>query len=378
MHPVTPRTIDDAVIDGVCSLLRRLALRDFEPGSNLLAACMTSDPEAVLRVAARSKLAGAVASRFQPTTGPLATGNLWETIRLRKGEIMFRNSATLRTATEVAERLRTGDIRFAVMKGPLQQQRLHGDLYQRASGDVDILVDQGSFKRAAEMLLDAGFQRTPSGPSLWWDVFLGERHFVRGGPVPAVVDLHHRVQQPGSAQPKSSAHFLDRTELQVVFGTSIATIADADIPLLSAMSLVKGFFNREPVANHALDLFAALYKQGDLRGTAFLERAAVEHLSGTAMLSMRVLHALFPHDVPLDSTPALPATDDRTLRLMVLVPDEVTRWVRRRDVLSASCGRARMRICREWLWLAGSEVARRLDRTKAAMPVASHSNEVSR
>lgn len=378
MHSAMPQTTDDALLDVVCGLLRSLVLKDAGPGHNPFAAGATSDYEAVLRIAARSKLAGAVASRLQPIAGPWPSDSLRESIRHRKGEIMFRNGATLKTAVEIAERLKASGIRFAVMKGPLQQQRLYGDLYQRASGDVDILVDRASFKTAAKVLLDAGFQRTPSGPSLWWDVFLGERHFIRGGSSPAVVDLHHRLQQPGSPQPRSSARFLERTEPQIVLGNSIATISDADIPLLSAMSLVKGFFNREPVANHALDLFAALHGQGDLSGTVFLERAATERLFGTALVALRVLHALFPQDVPLGSAPALPGADDRTLRLMVLVPDDPARWLRRRDVLVASCGRARLRIGREWLWLAGSEAARRLDRSDVVMSVASLPTEVSR
>ncbi|MFD2239256.1 nucleotidyltransferase family protein [Aureimonas populi] len=318
------------------------------------------DPQAarrVLALAVRSKLGDVLAAILSRAShGEIAAdARAWAIERKRR--TMICNSAALRGIEWADGPLRSRGIAYAVMKGPIQQHMLHGDYFTRPSGDIDLLVAAGDFAAAQDVLMDAGFARVPPAPSLWWDRFLGERHFVREGEVRMVFDLHHRLQQPGSPQPRSSRAFLDRAEAHSLSGRRIAAISAGDVPLLCAMSLVKALFNREPAGNHAFDLMAALRSGREGAADRFLERAKEEDLEGTARLALTLVASLFP-DLATPRTGALPEISPETLRAMVLDPDSVADWPRRRRVLSEACLRSPWRTAREFAWLGASEATR--------------------
>lgn len=274
------------------------------------------------------------------------------------------NSATLSATLHAAAGLREEKVDFVLFKGPLQQKELYGDYYAKPSGDVDILVHPGDFASARACLMRHGYGVERRANSLWWSHFLGEQHMVRDGGAAGVIDLHHRLQQPGMPRPRDSALFMARAATIDLAGTALPFLDPADTVLLSAISIAKAFFNREPCASHVCDLHAGLRRMDTAGRQALVQRAQDEGLHGTLMLGVRTCWSLLGvwHDgLSGQSGEVLPATGDDELRLMILAPWlNAIDWPKRRDILWNLCDRRYRRFMVEAAWAASSEVGRRL------------------
>lgn len=114
---------------------------------------------------------------------------------------LIRNLASLAQASRAAAILQDAGIEVLVIKGPTRTHDVFSALDMRGSGDADLLVRQKDYRRAGEALCRAGFVRGVPENSTWWHDYLGESPFLPedGG---TVVDLHHKIQQPGGPAPK--------------------------------------------------------------------------------------------------------------------------------------------------------------------------------
>jgi hypothetical protein len=106
------------------------------------------------------------------------------------------NSTLLRESLAVCATLQAIQTPFIYMKGPLQQRLVYGDFFTRPVADIDILLPRRDHRRAAKSLEALSYHSAST--SLWWRLFLGEEHLVRKGTHPTTIDLHYRLQQPGS------------------------------------------------------------------------------------------------------------------------------------------------------------------------------------
>lgn len=272
------------------------------------------------------------------------------------------NTAVLAQTTAVVDALVGGGVPVVVMKGPLQQQLLYGSYFVRPVGDVDLLVRPADFRNAIDILGTVGFD--PVGPlhAPWWDVFLGEHHLHNRAARWGTVDVHHRLQQPGSPQPRDTQRFIATAVSHPFRSRSVPTLSPDLVPLLSAMNLVKAFYNRERAATHACDLQLAIGTSED--ALRMLLDAADRHgVRGTVLLALRVVAALFGtelHGVRDEVERMAPTVGDDTLVLMVFDPVRVSAWPKRRELLWAACGGDRVRYGRELLWTGLSEACRQL------------------
>jgi hypothetical protein len=142
---------------------------------------------------------------------------------------MSMNAACIGDSIAIARVLRDSRVDFVFLKGPLQQHLLYGDHFMKPSGDVDILVSPASFAKARQALRTIGYEVAGKSRSVWWVRFLGEQHMVReDGARASTVDLHHRLQQPGSPSPRDIDGFLRRKREVAVAGAAMPIISAAD------------------------------------------------------------------------------------------------------------------------------------------------------
>ncbi|TIV62893.1 MAG: hypothetical protein E5V89_32465, partial [Mesorhizobium sp.] len=227
---------------------------------------------------------------------------------------------------------------FVFLKGPLQQQLLYGDHFMKPSGDVDILVSPAGFSAAREALRSAGYEVAGKSRSVWWVRFLGEQHMVRDDGVrAATVDLHHRLQQPGSPSPRDIDGFLRRRREVTVAGAAMPLISASDMLLLSCISVAKAFFNREPCAGYVCDVRAAASRLSEAEQQKVLDHAAGQGLADTLLLGLRAADVLLGGTATLLSDRAvriLARIDNADLFHMVIAPWlSSLRWPQRRTVL---------------------------------------------
>lgn len=262
------------------------------------------------------------------------------------------NGVLLQHATRVSAMLDAAGIAHLVFKGPLRQQQLYGDLYIRASNDVDLLVAKRDFRAARAVFLDAGFDYFHKGlMRFWWRRYGGQNGLIEPSTPGWSVDLHHALQPPETEQATGMDMFLSSAErITLPSGAKLPIPAPRHARLIAAMNVVKALHLRRPnwsdptmawrrtTVVHACDLATDL--AGDAaRRAEFLSDAARHGVPGTARLALQMTGALFgpAYGLP-DGTPkALHGYDEDMLRRMLLYPESVPHWPAPWDLLYGLC-----------------------------------------
>jgi hypothetical protein len=275
------------------------------------------------------------------------------------------NSCCIMDSMAIHQVLRDKHIDFVFLKGPFQQRLLYGDHFMKPSGDVDILVSPAGFFKAREALRSIGYEIAGKSRSVWWVRFLGEQHMVGGsGSKPSTVDLHYRLQQPGSPSPRNPDGFLRRKRLVEVAGVGVPFISASDTLLVSCISVAKAFFNREPCAGYVCDVRASASRLSEAEQQNVLDYAAEQGLVDTLLLGLRAADVLLGGAGTLLSeraTRILARIDNADLFHMVIAPWlSSLKWPQRRTVLWELCGREPVRYLAEAGWAASADLSRRI------------------
>ncbi|MGX5829779.1 nucleotidyltransferase family protein [Mesorhizobium sp. 43Arga] len=304
----------------------------------------------VLKVLSRAPVGERLAELFQ-----------WlDTYRRRT---VSMNAACLMDSMAIHQALRDRQIDFVFLKGPFQQYLLYDDHFMKPSGDVDILVSPAGFSRARDALRSIGYEVSDKSRSVWWVRFLGEQHMIRGNG-PSTVDLHYRLQQPGSPSPRDADGFLRRKRLVEITGTEVPFTSVADTLMLSCISVAKALFNHEPCAGYVCDIRASANRLGEVDQQRVLDAAVSQGLDDTLLLGLRAADVLLGGTGTLLSErakPILSRIGNEDLLNMVIAPWlSSLRWPQRRTVLWELCGRAPVRYLAEAGWAASADISRRI------------------
>lgn len=275
----------------------------------------------------------------------------------RRLETMGMNRRCLALGAEVQARFAAAGVRHLHLKGVLQQVSLYGDAYRKPTSDVDLLIDRRDFRLGERLLTEAGMVCEAGLLAPWWRIFLGEQHYQRTNVVASggnIVDLHHKLQQPGSPGVWRAAEFIKRAVPQEFEGNVYAVPSAIDRCLIAAISVVKAAYGREAAGGYVADLAAALGILTPAELAALPDRAGAHGLRETLDFATSCLDAiLVPFGAPVRRTGPNPlaSIDDERLSRMVMepwAPDLV--WPRRREVLRALCGSSILRygveVCR--------------------------------
>ncbi|MEP6563679.1 MAG: nucleotidyltransferase family protein [Mesorhizobium sp.] len=312
-----------------------------------------------------NKVATFVLKALSRTPASEAPPGLLEWLDSYRRRTVSMNSSCIMDSMAIGQVLRDKHIDFVFLKGPFQQHLLYGDHFMKPSGDVDILVSPTGFFKAREALGSIGYEVAGKSRSVWWVRFLGEQHMVRGsGAKPSTVDLHYRLQQPGSPSPRDTDGFLRRKRSVAVAGASMPFISASDTLLLSCISVAKALFNREPCAGYVCDIRASASRLSEVEQQNVLDYAAEQGLADTLLLGLRAADVLLGGTGTLLSERAnriLSRIGNEDLFHMVIAPWlSSLRWPQRRTVLWELCGREPVRYLTEAGWAASADLSRRL------------------
>jgi len=257
-------------------------------------------------------------------------------------------------------------IAVVAFKGPFQHRQLHGDPFFFRSGDLDLLVAQDDFEPALAAFKAEGFVRR-EGTTAWWTSALGEVHLVH--PEGGVIDLHHRLQQPGCPPPRDLGAFLRKTQPERVGAVEIAVPTKVQAVLICALNFTKEFAHRRRSARYAFDVATGLLGMDEAEHRSFAATVTDQRLAGTVGLAAALCETIFAVSLPLAPplrAERLPRWADRaSVRAMAFDPEgKDTPWPRRREILWAMCsgtGRASKaaEFSREAARMIASEALRR-------------------
>ena len=247
--------------------------------------------------------------------------------------------------------------RVVVYKGVVLQQHLYGTPFARPSSDIDLLTSSSGYQTAAAHLQDAGYSLDPHTDTLWWRWFLAEQQF-RAGSDAHNIDLHHRLQQPGSPMPRSTPRLIAEAAPQTFLGGQVLMFRDDHALLVAAMSVVKALHHREPAGRYVGDAERFMRRLAPDDWAAVAREAKILGLGRTFDLTVRCVDAVFGTVPATARRSILPEISDVELQYMVLAPGQA-RWMRRRTLLRALCDRPADAVS-AWLVMAASETARRV------------------
>jgi hypothetical protein len=257
-------------------------------------------------------------------------------------ESLRLNSINLATINRIVPALESAGLDFLVFKGPVHQQIVYGDYFVRPSGDVDVLTPRRHYDRAAQVLLELGYEMPEECTSPWWKHFLGEQHFFPPNRSLATVDLHHLTQQPGCPAPRHLADYIDRRTEIALGRIMVPTLPAIDAALLSSISLVKAIVHHEVAASYAMDLKRSLTIMSRLEREALIALARRQGLLNTFRFAVGCTEGLFgaftgePDLNPKRLASALP--DLTAIMLTPWLPS--IRWPKRRQLLWSLCDRS--------------------------------------
>lgn len=323
-----------------------------------------------VQMATRAKLLPVFVDGIRQYLDPVQRDQLDEASRAFKLFTFKTNGPMLKHIGAASEILSDAKIAHVVYKGPLQQQQTHGHLFHRPSMDIDMLVGREDFITAATALKSAGFEARQN-LSLWWRVFVGQDHFTKNGFSGWSIDLHHRLQEPGVQQPRSSEAFLERPEHTKLDQLTVPLIRKDLVPLVATLNFVKCLSRRRDTladvghkmsAAHLIDLHHLLAAGDPVLLDAFIVRAERHRLKGSAVLALRGLQAVLgtalgAHQSTVDK--CLEGIDDTHLAAMILAPEMVRNWPSPRGILAQSWPAQPASFVRDFGWYLESEAVRK-------------------
>jgi hypothetical protein len=330
-------------------------------------------------LAARARLTMSCARAFAAAGLPMP-GALAQGVDQARARAAISNGRVMALARIAFPALAEAGIPALAFKGPFQHRQIHGDPFFCRSGDLDLLVARAHFDAALAALAAHGFAPRED-TSAWWRTMLGEVHLVH--PHGGVIDLHHRLQQPGCPPPRDIGAFLSASRRESVGGVEIAVPTHAQAVMIAVINFIKEFAHRRPSARYAYDVAAGVLGMGEARRRAFAALAEDQRLEGTVGLAAALCERIFGIDLPLAAplkTAVLPDWAGRgALLAMIFDPDDpATPWPRRRAVLWAMCSRGGARraseFSREAARMFASETLRRAVPVPAPAPVPSGAN----
>lgn len=352
------RSAGDADLAAVLAGLARVSLNRLG-ASDAVRRLPRSAAAGLADLAGRTRMTMPCARAFARagTAMPAALADAVQAARARAAVSNGRVYALARTAFPILAGARIAGVAF---KGPFQHRRIHGDPFFARSGDLDLLVAREDFARALAAFEAEGFARR-GDTTLWWTSALGEVHLVHreGG----VIDLHHRLQQPGCPPPRDLGEFLREAEREQVGSVEIAVPTRVQAVLICALNLTKEFAHRRPSARYAYDFAAGVLGMDEAERRAFAALAARQRLTATVGFAAALAGTIFDIALPLAAPGmhrAFPAWASREAVLaMAFHPDgHATPWPRRRAVLWAMCSGAG-EFSREAARMIASEALRR-------------------
>lgn len=243
-----------------------------------------------------------------------------EPLSVQVGAALAYNSAHLLTLRRLCPAFADAGISAIVIKGVLEQQRLYQDSFMRPATDVDFLVDRRRLGEARALLEAHGFTLAPECASLWWRHFLGEQHYRPSNNSMLTVDLHHRLQQPGSPSLRQLEQMPRACGIARLGGCDAQVLHDGEALLLSCASIVKALVHREPAGMYVADVAARMRLPSAVSDAS--ERAHALGMKKLLGFGMRCARVIFDSsNASPDDETVMTGTSNATLRAMLLTPD---------------------------------------------------------
>jgi hypothetical protein len=184
-----------------------------------------SDAESFVSLAEAHGVVGHLATAFASLSGAQIPSSFMDSLRARQRAHALSNLVMVAELFRILEILRKSGIECVVIKGPVLSLRAYGDSAARQYADLDLLIRQRDVPRAAEILVEAGYDSRISAEAIRSGKIPGEYRF-RGQGSKIILELHTE---------RTMRYFPSRLPIEEYFQRKTALSFDGRVvPALSA------------------------------------------------------------------------------------------------------------------------------------------------
>ena len=167
-------------------------------------------------------------------------------LRQLKQRLLHRNMAHVASTVRMSRILQTHGIETLSVKGVLRAHEVYGQWDIRFASDMDLLVRHTDYRHAGEVLMNGGYDILVPTTCDWWHHYLGEAPFQPRTATGPTIDLHHKLDQPGTPA-LENAEFLFASAVARPFGGHNVKVLEPFAALmLAATGVGKALRQHEP------------------------------------------------------------------------------------------------------------------------------------
>lgn len=243
-----------------------------------------------------------------PTLASILPAAVLEAARNERALTAQRNLLLSAELVQLVGYFRRAGIRVLAFKGVIAAVQFYGDLAERPSGDLDLLVRPRDYSRAVDVLVDAGYDLGVEYPTSLQRAFSNPQKGTD-------VDLHWGV-------PPVLPHFSGRTlwshctDIELI-GTTVPTFDRSSAMAVAAINAVKAYWNVS-LRQH-IDVAVSLRHLSVEEWHALLRRSKRIGCFNCLLAAAYVSDSLFPTVLP----PHI-RSDARLSSLAALIASEIT------------------------------------------------------
>ncbi|MEL7218372.1 MAG: nucleotidyltransferase family protein, partial [Pseudomonadota bacterium] len=187
-----------------------------------------------------------------------------------------QNMSSVASNVRIARILKTHGIESLSVKGVLRSHEVYGRWDIRSAADIDILVRHKDYRQAGEVLLRNGYWAPVSEKSVWWHHYLGEAPYLPDSANGPIVDLHHKLNQPGTPALKDTDAVFDSSVVRSFGEHELRVIEPRAALMLAATSFGKALRQHEPCLTNLHEIAYVRASRPDLTDES-LDQFAKSH-----------------------------------------------------------------------------------------------------
>ncbi len=218
-------------------------------------------------------------------------------VAAEKAKCFHLNMTNVASAVRICTILRTHGIDVACIKGVPRGFEIYDRWDVRRTGDIDLLVHPKDYREAAEVITKNGYYTPVPVDSVWWHTYLGESPYLPSSTTGPIVDLHWKLDQPGTPAMPDISGVLRRTQSRTFGKFVIPTLSQADALMLTATSIGKAIRAQETWLVEAHEIALSVRKGGELSRENLNQYAHRQGVGRLWQFVLRQVDRLFPPDV---------------------------------------------------------------------------------
>ncbi len=243
-----------------------------------------------------------------PTLAPILPAEVLEAARNERALTAQRNLLLSAELVRLVGCFRRAGIRVLAFKGVIAAVQFYGDLAERPSGDLDLLVRPRDYTRAVDALVEAGYDLGVEYPTSLQRAFSNPQKGTD-------VDLHWGVP-PVLPRFSGRALWSHCTDIELI-GTAVPTFDRSSAMAVAAINAVKAYWNVS-LRQH-IDVAVSLRALSVEEWHALLRRSKRIGCFNCVLAAAYVCDSLFPTVLP----PHI-RSDARLSSVAALIANEIT------------------------------------------------------